>query len=72
MIVSNEPYSVIESGFGLRYNSSLTIPDIQKQDEGVYTCTVRVAGDRNILGNVVTKSIRICVRGEHYNIIQDE
>ena len=67
MIVSNEPYSVIESGFGLRYNSSLTIPDIQKQDEGVYTCTVRVAGDRNILGNVVTDSIRVRVRGEYYN-----
>ena len=67
MIVGNEPYSLVESGFGLRYNSSLTIPDIQKQDEGVYTCTVRVAGDRNILGNVVTESIRIRVRGEHYN-----
>ena len=67
MIVSNEPYSVIESGFGLHYTSSLTIPEIQKQDEGVYTCTVRVAGDRNILSyNVVTESIRIRVRGEHY------
>ena len=68
MIVGNEPYSLVESGFGLRYNSSLTIPDIQKQDEGVYTCTVRVAGDRNILGNVVTESIRVRVRGGHYNI----
>ena len=57
---------MIESGFGLLYTSHLTLPDIQKQDEGVYTCTVRVAGDRNILGNVVTESIIVSVRGEHY------
>ena len=65
MIFSNKPYSVIESGFGLRYTSSLAMSDIQSQDEGVYTCTVRVAGDRDILGNVVTESITVRVRGKH-------
>jgi hypothetical protein len=63
MILSNKPYSVIESGFGLRYTSSLAMSDIQSQDEGVYTCTVRVAGDRDIIGNVVTESITVRVRG---------
>ena len=64
MILSNKPYSVTESGFGLRYTSSLAMSDIQSQDEGVYTCTVRVAGDRDILGNVVTESITVRVRGK--------
>ena len=38
--------------------------DIQSQDEGVYTCIVRVAGDGDILGNVVTESITVRVRGK--------
>jgi hypothetical protein len=52
-------YSVNESGFGLNYNSSLTISDVAKEDEGEYACTVRVFGGRNVLGTVVTESTSI-------------
>lgn len=54
-----EPFSVIESGFRLKYTGSLTMSDVKKRDEGLYTCTVRVMGEKNVFGNVVTKSIVI-------------
>ena len=67
-------YSVNESGFGLNYNSSLTISDVAKEDEGEYACTVRVFGGRNVLGTVVTESTSIsnvlgktCTLVQHYS-----
>lgn len=57
ILISDEPYSVVESGFGLHYSSSLTIFNFKKRDKGEYTCTVRVAGSTHILGAVITKSI---------------
>ena len=57
IIISDEPYSIVESGFGFHYSSSLTMFNFKKHDKGEYTCTVRVAGNTNIFGAVVTKSI---------------
>ena len=59
LIISDKPYSVKESGYGLTYTSYLTMSDVEKQDKGEYTCIVRVAGDRNILGTVVSESISV-------------
>lgn len=63
-MMNYEPYSVLESGFRLKYATNLTMSDLKQRDMGQYTCTVRVMGDRNILGNVVTKSVVINMTGE--------
>ena len=57
-------YSVIESGFGLNYNSSLTISDVANEDEGEYACIVRVSGSRSFLPATVTESTSINVLGK--------
>ena len=61
---SGGQYSITESGFGLNYNSTLAISDVAKEDEGIYTCTVRVFGGRNVLGTTVTESTSISVFGK--------
>ena len=55
-------YTVIESGSGLHYTSSLTLSRVRKTDDGDYTCTVRVAGEGNIIGSVVTQSFPFSVK----------
>lgn len=60
------PVRGIESGFGLTYTSNLTISDVGREDDGEYTCTVRVVGGVRVLGATVTKSISISVLGENY------
>ena len=55
-------YTVIESGSGLHYTSSLTLSRVKKTDDGDYTCTVRVAGEGNIIGSVVTQSFPFSVK----------
>jgi hypothetical protein len=57
-------YSVVESGFGLNYNSSLTISDVANEDEGEYACIVRVSGSRSFLPATVTESTSINVLGK--------
>ena len=56
--------SIVESGFGLNYNSTLTISEVAQEDEGVYACTVRVFGGSNVLGTTVTESTSISVLGK--------
>ena len=70
IIIGEKPYSMKESGFGLTYRSNLTMSDMESQDEGEYTCTVRVAGDTNILGAVRTESISVMVSGENYLFVE--
>jgi hypothetical protein len=65
MIFSERAYTVEESGFGLRYSSSLKMTRLSKRDEGDYTCTVRVGGQGDILGSVVTKSFTLTLKHGH-------
>ena len=66
VINSNE--SATERDLGM---SNLTMSDVKKEDEGEYTCTVRVSGGRYILGTNATESITVSVSGErqciHYH-----
>ena len=54
-------YTVLRSGGGLRYSSSLTMTQLSKIDEGGYTCTVRVSGEGNVFGGVVTQLFPLSV-----------
>ena len=60
------PVIGIESGFGLTYTSNLTISDVGREDDGDYTCTVRLVGGVRILDFAVTESIFIRVLGENH------
>lgn len=53
--------TVTKSENGLRYTSELTLSNVEKEDEGEYSCTVRVSGDVNIN---ITESISVTVLGE--------
>lgn len=50
-----------ESDDGMRYTSDLVLSNVEKEDEGEYSCIVRVSGDANIN---ITKSISVTVLGE--------
>ena len=62
-ISGDETYSVEESGSGLTYTSNLTVSDVEKRDEGEYTCTVKVSGGGNVLIDV-TEYIFVSVLGK--------
>ena len=66
IIFGERAYSVVESGFGLSYSSSLTMTRLSRRDQGDYTCTVRVAGEGMILGNVVTHFFPLTVTCKKY------
>ena len=52
---------MLRSGGALRYSSSLTMTQLSKIDEGGYTCTVRVSGEGNVFGGVVTQLFPLSV-----------
>lgn len=64
VISGNEP-TINEIESGSSFISNLTISDVEKEDEGGYTCTATVySGVENIFGTEATESIYINVSGE--------
>ena len=63
-VISGGQYTVRDSGIGSVHTSNLTMPDIEKEDEGEYVCTVRVSGGRNLFGITTTETIPISVFGK--------
>ena len=57
-----ETYNITESHSGLRYSSRLYIWNLEKADEGEYSCTL---SDSDV-GAIVSDSIFIDVQGEYH------
>ena len=68
-IISGPNYLITQSGFGLVYSSNLTISEVENNNDGEYTCTARVPGDRNVFGSTITESISVSVLGKDYSLI---
>ena len=60
-VISGEQSTGTESDNGLRYTSNLVLSNVEKEDEGEYSCIVGVSGDADINN---TKSISVTVLGE--------
>ena len=65
-VISGDRYSTTEPEIGLRYTSNLMISDVEREDGGEYTCTVRVSRGGGVLGTI-TGSILVTVLGKGSN-----